>query len=69
MAKVHIVLRHDYESGDSHAGEFSSPTKIVGVFTKDEDAYNFVEKEYEKDGGGDPGDLPYGFEVEEHEVT
>lgn len=65
MAKVYIVLRHDYVSGACHAGEFSSPTRIVGVFAKDEDAYNFVEKEYEKEGE----DSGIGFEVKEHEVA
>ena len=65
MANVFVVLWHDYEGGDSHAGEFSSPTEVVGVFTDSTKAGNYVDEQLK---GKDPGSLSYGYEVEEREL-
>lgn len=64
MAKVFVVLRHDYESGCCHGHEFSSPTSVEGVFLDQGKAQGFVDKAY---GNDDPSEATYGFEIEEHD--
>jgi|WetSurMetagenome_2_1015567.scaffolds.fasta_scaffold700111_2 hypothetical protein len=64
---VYVVLRHDFESDGSSAGEFQSPTEVVGVFANRAKADEYVANQY-AEADSSASDLPFGFEVEEHEL-